>query len=102
MTETPDDAKDLAARLFAHEKLHALAGAKVRFARDVDRQPHFTVPKGTTGTIMTPFLNEGVLVAAVKLDATLPGSEPFEDEVHWTQPLFEAFAQDLEITEIPA
>lgn len=101
MTDTPDDVKDLAQRLFAHEKLHALAGGRVKFTRDVERAPFFTVPKDSTGTILTPFLSDGVLVAAVKLDASLPGSEPFEDEVHWTQPMFDTFAQDLELTEIP-
>ena len=54
-------------------------GIRVRLTRDVERYPHFVAPKGATGEI-TESSRE---IVSVRLDEDLPGSEAWENEVHW-------------------
>jgi hypothetical protein len=54
---------------------------KVRFKRPVDRFPHFSVPKGATGTLVLLTSTE----AAVKLDLPMPGAEEWDNCVYWNE-----------------
>lgn len=79
------DHSALARRWWADQLWGRLIGRRVRFARTV-RRDEFTVPRGRSGEIVPSFLDsEGGLVLAVKLLTPVPGSEPFEGEVHWRE-----------------
>lgn len=81
----PMDAPEtLARRFYQHELLHELSGRRVRFVEDVKREG-FTVQAGATGVVMDPFLNEGLLVAAVKLDNEPETAAEYDYEVHWVE-----------------
>ena len=75
----------LARRFWADRVWEGLVGRRVRFARTVERD-EFVVPRGRVGEIVPAFLDcNGGLVLAVKLRTPVPGSEPFEGEVHWRE-----------------
>lgn len=74
----------VAERWFVAEVYHGWTGRKVKFVRTVERDS-FKVPAGRVATVMTPFLANGHLVFAVKLATPLPGTEPYEGEVHWIE-----------------
>lgn len=82
--EITPEASKLARQFYASQILDELTGRRVRFVEEVERD-EFTVEEGATGEIMAPFLHEGRLVAAVRLDDPPPGSEEFEGEVHWIE-----------------
>ena len=92
------DHKALAERFWRDLKWKRLEGRKVRFARTVERD-EFTVPKGRIARVATAFLDsDGGLVLAVKLRTPVPGSEPFEGEVHWREGVnIEEVETDLEL-----
>lgn len=54
-------------------------GTRVRLARDVERYPHFIAAAGMKG-VVTEATEE---VFSVRMDDPLPGSEEWENEVHW-------------------
>lgn len=75
----------LGQRFFRDELWRRLVGRHVTFIRTVTRD-EFVVPKGRVGKIVEPFLDSDAgLVLAVKLRTPVPGSEPFEGEVHWRE-----------------
>lgn len=94
-TDQPDA---LALRFWRDQLWSRVEGRKVRFARTVERD-EFTVPRGRVGTVVPSFLDsEGGLVLAVKLRTPVPGSEPFEGEVHWREGVnLEEVEADLEL-----
>lgn len=58
------------------------AGTRVVLLRDVDRYPHFTAPKGSTGTVVDTGDPD---MYAVRIDGpALPGAETWDNEVHWS------------------
>lgn len=96
--DTPES-ESLAKRFFARAVLHEVVGRKVKFTRPVERL-EFTVRKGSVGWIMEPFMDEGKLVAAVRLASPPSGAEAFDGEVHWKEDfnLLE-FEEDVELTD---
>jgi len=82
METTPES---LARRFYADQVLHALTGSRVRLKVDVERA-EFTVPAGSTGIAMEPFLtDDGRLVAAVMLDDPPTEVQEFDGELHWIE-----------------
>ena len=83
--ETPAPHEELASRFYQDQILKELAGQRVRFRVEVDRGD-FVVPEGATGEAMPPFLHEGKLVAAVKLDEpTEICASEYDGECHWME-----------------
>ena len=97
------------ATIRAHSKeAHGFkVGDLVRFKRQVDRFPHFSVPIGATGVIVE--YTSGSLIgkaehkmggcAHVRVHATLSGGEEWDNCVEWIDDLetFEDFSQDVEL-----
>ena len=82
---TDDSPTGLGQRFYRDELWRRLEGRHVTFMRTVTRD-EFVVPKGRAGKIIEPFLDsDGGLVLAVRLRTPVPGSEPFEGEVHWRE-----------------
>jgi hypothetical protein len=69
-------------------------GSRVRLMVDVDRYPHFTAPKGATGTVTA---HPGIF--AVRLDEPLAGAEDWDNEVHWIIENGDDPTGDIEIIE---
>lgn len=61
--------------------------------REVDRYPDFMAPKGATGVIV---MMEPDFIR-VKMDQTIAGAEPWDNEVHWFQDELDSFGNDVEI-----
>ena len=84
-----------------------LVGDLVRFTRQVDRFPHFSIPVGATGVLVE--YTRGSLIgeaehkvggcAHVRVHATLSGGEEWDNCVEWIDDLetFDDFAQDVEL-----
>jgi hypothetical protein len=82
-------------------------GDLVRFVRQVDRFPHFSVPVGATGVLVE--YTRGSLIgeaehkvggcAHVRVHATLSGGEEWDNCVEWIDDLetFEDFHKDVEL-----
>lgn len=84
MDTQQEQAEALARQFYAKTVLEELAGKRVRIKTDVDRGI-FTIEAGALGVVQPPFLHEGKLVAAVKLDDPPEEAEPFDGEVHWME-----------------
>ncbi len=54
-------------------------GDRVRFKHPVDRFPHFVVPAGATGEVVT--LDEGI--AEIRVDDPPEGMEEWENKMQW-------------------
>jgi hypothetical protein len=81
-------------------------GDLVRFKRQVDRFPHFSVPVGATGVLVEYTSGQAVSKAEhkdgcahVRVHATLSGGEEWDNCVEWIDDMenFEDFAQDIEL-----
>lgn len=83
MEQVPQ-AKSLAAQFYAQQVLLQLSGRRVRFKSGVERQD-FSVSAGATGVVQLPFLHEGKLVAAVRLDSPPAAAKQYDGEVHWVE-----------------
>jgi hypothetical protein len=59
-------------------------GDRVRLRSDVERYPHFTAPRGMKGTVVTAAADELHAMIAVRMDEPLPGSEPWQNEIQWS------------------
>ena len=80
-------------RLFQRLKDHP-----VRFIRQVDRPPHFTVKKGSKGIVVGSCYDpdDAMLIIRVALDDALAGAEEFGGEVHWKEGInLEDFEKDV-------
>lgn len=74
----------VARQFYAKQVLEALAGKQVRLKVDIERDT-FIVPAGSTGIAQDPFLVDGLLVAAIKLDDPPPEAKDFDGELHWME-----------------
>jgi hypothetical protein len=61
----------------------SLEGLRFRLVRNVERYPQFVAPAGAVGTVVTDSAAELHGYVALKLDAPVPGMEPWDGEVHW-------------------
>lgn len=84
MNNPPQEHESLAARFYADQVLRRLVGETVVFTQEVERAS-FTVPAGARGTVQEPFMNDGLLVAAIELEEPLEGAEDYDNEVHWIE-----------------
>ncbi len=66
-------------------------GDIVRLVHDVDRYPHFIAPGGALGIVTD--CDEDIV--AVRLVDSLPGSEEWNNEVHWYPPNGDDPSQDI-------
>lgn len=94
----PKEGAGRIARLFYMTRLlQRMEGRSVRFVREVDRFPHFDVPKGSTGTVVgLSFSQDHKAIIRVRLDDETIGAEEFDHEVHWMEGVnLEEFEKDV-------
>lgn len=68
-------------------------GARVRTLRTIDRFPDFMVAAGAAGVVVQS--NDAIL--RVRMDATIPGAEEWDNEIHWYRGNDEDVAADVEV-----
>lgn len=75
------------------KRLGPPVGLRVELVRDVDRYPDFQVAKGAQGTIV--YADPDFI--RVRMDETIEGADPWDNEVHWFEDSVEDFEKDVRI-----
>lgn len=76
-------------------------GDRVRLVQDVERYPHFTAPRGTTGTVTFSDVAPNAQIRLLMLaDKKIRGAEEWQNQIEWAYD--DDPADDLEHVDTPA